>query len=63
MFDSDRDYSITDTAHVLGVTAPTIYKLIGRGELDSYKAGNARRITGQSIDRLRSGGKKPGRAA
>jgi len=53
-----RDRSVNETCSLLGVTAPSIYKLIALGELDSYKIGRARRITGESIQRLRSGGKR-----
>lgn len=53
-----RDLSVNDVAGIFGVTYPTVYKMIARGELDSYKAGRSRRITAESVDRLRSGGKR-----
>ena len=56
--EQSRDLSVSETCAVLGVTPPTIYKLLGRGELDGYLVGRSRRITGESIDRLRSGGKR-----
>jgi len=50
-----NDKSISETSAILGCTNPTIYKLIGQGVLDSYKVGRSRRVTGESIQRLRSG--------
>lgn len=50
-----NDLSVTETCAVLSVTAPTIYKLLARGELKGYTIGRARRITGESIQRLREG--------
>ncbi|MCG7984747.1 MAG: helix-turn-helix domain-containing protein [Candidatus Thiodiazotropha lotti] len=50
-----RDLSVVQTSAILGLTAPSIYKLINRGVLASYKAGNARRITSESVEALRSG--------
>lgn len=57
LFDPDRDLSIAEVSSVLNVTNPTIYKMIARGELDSYKVGRSRRITQESVRRLRSGGR------
>ena len=51
----DRDLTVAETSSVLNVTNPTIYKMISRGVLDSYTVGRARRITQESILRLRSG--------
>lgn len=53
-----RDRSVNETCAILGVTSPVIYKLIAKGELDSYKVGRSRRITGESIQRLRTSGKR-----
>lgn len=55
--DTTRDYSVTEACTRLNVTPPTIYKLLARGELDGYKVGRTRRITSESIQRLRSGNK------
>ncbi|MCB1751015.1 MAG: helix-turn-helix domain-containing protein [Gammaproteobacteria bacterium] len=55
-----RDCSVVETCTILNVTAPTVYKLIATGELDGYKVGRARRITGESIQRLRTGMRKRG---
>jgi len=49
------DYSIVDACAILNVTPPTIYKMLNRGELKGYKAGRSRRVTRESIGRLRSG--------
>ena len=40
----DRNIRIDEAAHVLGVSASTVKKLIRRGELVSYKIGTARLI-------------------
>ena len=47
-----------ETSSVLGLTTHTFYKRIAHGELDSYKVGNARRITREALERLRSGGRQ-----
>ena len=49
------DLSVTETCAILNVTSPTIYKMLGRGELEGYKAGRSRRITRESVQRLRTG--------
>lgn len=53
-----RDTSVQETCAILGVTPPTIYKLLANGSLDGYLIGRSRRITSESIERLRSGGKR-----
>lgn len=45
-------HPVTDTAIMLGVTRPTIYKLIAEGKLRSIKVGNRRIVTRASIDAL-----------
>lgn len=50
-----RDRSVNETCAILGVTSPVIYKLLARGDLTGYKVGRSRRITFDSIQRLRSG--------
>jgi excisionase family DNA binding protein len=57
----ERDLSINEACSILNVTNPTVYKLIARGQLDSYKVGRSRRITRESLQRLRQGHpKQPG---
>lgn len=56
--DQSRDLSVQETCNILGVTSPTIYKLLANGDLDGYKIGRSRRITAESIQRLRTGGKR-----
>jgi len=56
-FDPTRDYTVGETGGVLRVSNPTVYKLIAHGELESYTVGRARRVKGDSIERLRNGGK------
>jgi len=48
------DCSVTETCKILSFTPPTIYRLINKGLLDSYKIGRSRRITRESIDRIRN---------
>lgn len=50
------DYTVAQAAAIFGVTTQAIYKMMNRGELDSYKAGRARRIKRESIEKIRSGG-------
>lgn len=52
-----RDLSINEVCAILNVSPPTIYKLMNRGELESYLVGRARRITRESIERVRKGGR------
>ena len=51
----ERDLSINEACSILNVTNPTVYKLIAQGQLDSYKVGRSRRITRESLQRLRQG--------
>lgn len=53
-----RDFSVVEVCAMLNVSAPTVYKMLNRGDLDSYLCGRSRRIVAESIDRLRSGNKK-----
>lgn len=53
--DQSRDLSVQETCAVLGVTPPTIYKLLANGQLKGYLVGRARRITAESLAKLRSG--------
>ena len=50
-----RDLSVRETAYLLAVSAPTIYKMIDRGALKSYHVGNSRRIVNESVVALRNG--------
>jgi excisionase family DNA binding protein len=43
------DPTVPESAAALRVTVPTIYKLLTRGELDSYKVGSKRRVTRASL--------------
>ncbi|WP_394707565.1 helix-turn-helix domain-containing protein [Sedimenticola selenatireducens] len=51
------DCSVTETCTWLNCTPPTVYKLLASGDLEGYKIGRSRRITRESIQRLRSGNK------
>ena len=50
-----QDLSVSETCAVLGVTPPTVYKLLNTGQLRGYRVGRSRRISGESIQLLRSG--------
>lgn len=47
---SQRAVSPPEAAQILGVTPPTIYHLMAKGELPSFKIGRLRRIRVQDID-------------
>jgi excisionase family DNA binding protein len=49
------DLTIQETCHYMKCTPPTVYRMIARGELKSYKAGRARRVTHESLQKLREG--------
>ena len=51
----DHDLTVQEVCAILRATAPTIYKLLNRGELKGYKVGASRRITRESLEALRSG--------
>ena len=47
------DLTVQETCEVFRVTPPTVYSLIHKGELDSYVVGRSRRVTHESVARLR----------
>lgn len=49
------DYTPEAAAERLNCCRATIYRLIDRGVLQSYSLGRARRITTESLERLRNG--------
>ena len=49
------DQTIIGTSSLLNISPTTIYSLLNKGLLIGYKIGRSRRITGESIARLRSG--------
>lgn len=49
------DLTVKETCEVLRVTAPTVYNMLRQGRLESYMVGRARRITHESVQRLRQG--------
>ncbi|MDZ7750119.1 MAG: helix-turn-helix domain-containing protein [Gammaproteobacteria bacterium] len=53
--DFERDRSVIETCTLLGCTPPTLYRLLKKGQLEGYLVGRHRRITAESIQRLRSG--------
>lgn len=54
-----RDFTIGDAADLLACSSKHVYSLISRGHLDAYKLGHTTRITGESIDAMRSVRYKP----
>jgi excisionase family DNA binding protein len=48
-----RDLTILETCEVFRVTPPTIYKMMNEGKLDGYTVGRSRRITHESVQRVR----------
>lgn len=52
-FNDQTDYSVRQVCTKFDCTPPTVYKLIHAGKLDSYTIGRSRRITHESIERLR----------
>jgi len=50
---TDSDYTIQEAATKFKVTPPTVYSMIHKGHLDSYTIGRSRRITSESVERLR----------
>jgi excisionase family DNA binding protein len=51
----NRDLSVQETCMVFGCTPPTVYKMMNSGKLESYTVGRSRRITHESIERVRQG--------
>ena len=47
------DPTVGQVCTLLNTTPPTVYKLIHTGKLDSYTIGRGRRITIESLERLR----------
>lgn len=52
---SNRDFTVMEVCEQIKTTPPTVYKLLREGKLDSYKVGRSRRVTHESIARLRQG--------
>ena len=48
-----QDYTVQEASALFKVTNPTIYKMINEGRLKTYLIGRSRRITHESIQRLR----------
>lgn len=50
-------YKVSSAMKRLDVCRATIYRMIGRGELDLVKVGRATRITSASLDRVINAGR------
>ena len=48
-----KSYRIDEAAREFEVTTRTIYRLIKRGEIHSFKVGDARRIDSEEIERIK----------
>ena len=51
----NRDFTIQEVCEVFRCTPPTVYKMMNSGKLDTYTVGRSRRITHESIERVRKG--------
>ena len=48
-----RGYTMAEACEYLGgISRPTMYRLLGQGEIDSYHLGVRRSFTRESLDRL-----------
>ena len=52
---SPHDLTVLETCEILRVTPPTVYRLLHKGQLDGYTVGRSRRITRESLEKLRGG--------
>lgn len=50
MFETDRFYTVRETATLLRVSAATIHRLIASGRLHASRVGRSVRIAGGSLD-------------
>ena len=50
---TNPDLTVQETCAFLRVSAPTVYRLLDQGKLEGYTVGKSRRITLESIQRLR----------
>lgn len=48
-----KSYRIDEAAQEFAVSRRTIYRLIERGELESFKVGDTRRIDADEIERIK----------
>ncbi|MFC1696242.1 helix-turn-helix domain-containing protein [Pseudomonadota bacterium] len=49
------DLTVMEVCNLLRCSPPTVYRLMARGKLRSYTIGRSRRITSESLDKLRRG--------
>jgi len=52
-----RGYSITEVCALYNVSAPTVYRWLNNGMLDSFKVGRSRRITSASLEAMEEQGR------
>ena len=53
-----RTYSVTDVAHILGVTPSHIWRLCQRGDIASIRLGGRILIPRKEVDRILSAGEE-----
>ena len=51
--ESGSDYRVKEAAQVLRIHEKTVYALIAKGALHSYKIGRSRRIRRESVEAIR----------
>ena len=51
--EQSRDFTVQEASTLFKVTNPTIYRMLNEGKLKSYVIGRSRRITFESVQRLR----------
>jgi excisionase family DNA binding protein len=47
-----RLLSVSEACHLLSVSRPTLYRLIGSGRIETVTIGTARRVKAESLDQL-----------
>ena len=50
---TNPDLTVQETCAYFKVSTPTVYRLLDQGKLEGYTVGHSRRITHESIQRLR----------
>ena len=53
-----RTYSVTDVAHIFGVTPSHIWRLCQKGDIASIRLGGRILIPREEVDRILSGGEE-----
>jgi len=51
----NKGYTFKEASPVLGVSVSTLFRLMKKGELKTYKIGKSRRITDSEMERIQNG--------